>query len=107
MSCPCWHALSVHAHVLCRHHQHKCRAVLAPGGEVHVAIKVGPPYSRWDIPELAAHAGFVEVRRVPFRASQYPGYHHRTTESGAEALDVDSTAARKLLSTLVFKRRRA
>lgn len=83
------------------------RAVLAPGGEVHVTIKMGPPYSRWRIPELALRAGFVETRRMPFRAARYPGYHHRTTERGADPLDVGSAAARKLLTTLVFKRRRA
>lgn len=74
---------------------------------MRVTIKMGPPYSRWGIPALAASAGFVEACRVPFSAVQCPGYHHQTTERGAEKLDVDSPAARKLLTTLVFRRRQA
>jgi Domain of unknown function (DUF2431) len=83
-----------------------CRLVLAPAGEVHVTIKNGPPYSKWGVPALAAAAGFVLWEELPFSTAQWPGYKHQTTENGAVALDTDSASARKLLTTLAFRRKR-
>lgn len=60
-----------------------CRPVLAPGGEVHVTIKLGPPYSEWGVEGTAREAGYVHFDTLPFDAAAYPGYAHVTTEHGA------------------------
>lgn len=84
-----------------------CSAVLAPGGEVHVTLKMAPPYSEWGIPALAGEAGLVLYDTYKFEPSRFPGYHHQTTERGAAELDTDSVAARRLLRTLSFRRKKA
>jgi hypothetical protein len=81
--------------------------VLAPGGEVHVTLKMGPPYSEWGLEALAHEAGLVLYDTYNFEPSRYPGYHHQTTERGASKLDTDSAAARRLLRTLAFRRKKA
>ena len=84
-----------------------CSPVLAAGGEVHLALKLGPPYSEWGVEGLASEAGYVLMDTLPFDAAAFPGYQHVTTERGAAQLDTRSAGARKLLKTLVFRRRRA
>ena len=76
------------------------------GGEAHVTIKMALPYSEWGISDAAASAGLVQVDTLPFDFSSFPGYEHQTTEADAVQLDVSSNRARKLLKTLVFKRRK-
>lgn len=73
---------------------------------MHVTVKLAPPYSDWNIEDLAAQAGWVLVDTHAFDAAQFPGYHHRTTEKGAAPLDTESRAARRALRTLAFRRLR-
>lgn len=79
--------------------------VLARGGEVHMALKLAPPYSRWGAEDLAQAAGFVHFDTLPFDPTLFPGYRHQTTQAEAKSLDTQSRAALKQLKTLVFRRR--
>ncbi|CAM9518375.1 unnamed protein product, partial [Phaeothamnion confervicola] len=60
----------------------------ASGGEIHVTLKDHPPYSRWDIGELAREAGVVRLRTLPFDPAAFRGYRHRTTDPDAKRFDV-------------------
>jgi 25S rRNA (uracil2634-N3)-methyltransferase len=59
------------------------RAVLKPLGEVHVTLKLRPPYSGWRTDESAAESGFEVLRATRFMPTAFPGYRHRTTEADA------------------------
>lgn len=81
-----------------------CRQVLAPGGQVHVSLKLQPPYSQWGAHEQAKAAGFVHSDTLVFEPSAFPGYRHATTKEDAKTLDVRSKGAVHSLKTLVFRR---
>lgn len=81
-----------------------CRPLLTTGGEVHLTIKLQPPYSSWGAPELARDAGYVHFATRDFDLAAFPGYTHRTTEAGAVALDTGSADAKRAIKTLVFRR---
>ncbi|KNC47571.1 uncharacterized protein AMSG_02596 [Thecamonas trahens ATCC 50062] len=59
--------------------------VLAPGGEVHVALKTFAPYIHWNAPGAAAAAGLDLVVQHPLASLQLRehGYIHRTTDPNA------------------------
>ena len=82
------------------------RQVLHPEGELHVTLKLVPPYSRWDIDALAKEAGYTEKRREdgPFKTQQFPGYSHCTTLATAHPLDVSSKEALENTKIIVFGR---
>ncbi|KAJ3389480.1 hypothetical protein HDU84_008703 [Entophlyctis sp. JEL0112] len=50
-------------------------------GEIHVTLKDSPPYTLWNIKQLAAASASLSLRRkVPFTPEvSYPGYAHRRT----------------------------
>ncbi|CEO95649.1 unnamed protein product (mitochondrion) [Plasmodiophora brassicae] len=79
-----------------------CEPVLAQGGLVLVTIKDRPPYSRWNIAELAVGTGLELKAKLPFDADEFPGYAHRTTDPTAKKLVIDSQSA----NTFVFGRPR-
>lgn len=81
--------------------------MLATGGEVHVTLKMAPPYSEWGITALALAEGLIQVAQVPFDPGKYPGYRHKTTLKDAAGLDVHSRGALAQLRTLVFRRKAA
>ena len=51
--------------------------VLAPGGEVHLAHKAGPPFDGWDLPALAGEAGLQLLGSEPFPQDLFPTYVNR------------------------------
>eukprot|EP00823_Brevimastigomonas_motovehiculus_P006085 TRINITY_DN4803_c0_g1_i1.p1 TRINITY_DN4803_c0_g1~~TRINITY_DN4803_c0_g1_i1.p1 ORF type:complete len:383 (+),score=77.39 TRINITY_DN4803_c0_g1_i1:93-1241(+) len=66
---------------------HEASTFVKPDGEIHVTIKNGPPYNRWGIEKLGEEAGCSLMEKRRFLASQFPGYHHQTTEADAKPLD--------------------
>ena len=70
------------------------------GAEVHVTHKTIEPFSWWDVPALAAEAGFALARRVVFDKCLYAGYTNR------KALDRKGFACNDA-ETLVFELRDA
>ena len=52
---------------------------VAKGGQVHVALRSSSFYQSWDVEGLARSAGYVLLRKEPFRASAYPGYQEQRT----------------------------
>ena len=57
--------------------------VLAPGGEIHLAVKTGGSYDRWNVSELFAEREQISlVQQLPVDRSQFPGYAHRLTSGG-------------------------
>eukprot|EP00667_Euglena_gracilis_P013551 EG_transcript_13989 len=59
---------------------------LRPDGEIHVTMKVGRPYSDWEIVQQACLNDAVGyVREFHFAADAYPGYQHRHTNRDASA----------------------
>ncbi|MEV4759058.1 class I SAM-dependent methyltransferase, partial [Micromonospora sp. NPDC049559] len=65
---------------------------IRPGGKITVTLRVAkePNYyvSRWRPVEAAAAAGLRLVSQNDFQQSDYPGYGHETTASGANPADV-------------------
>ena len=86
------------------------QAVLSRGGQVHVTLKLSPPYDRWDIAGTVAEGtGMVLGDIMPFQAGAFPGYYHQTTKSDAKQLfraKGQAQAAReaRLCKTFVFVR---
>eukprot|EP00892_Ulva_mutabilis_P005241 jgi/Ulvmu1/3089/UM015_0129.1 len=80
------------------------RPLLMKGGELHITLKMQPPYSLWGIPELALEKGYVHYSTTDFDQAAFPGYKHMTTEKNASALDTSSAKATKAMKTLVFRR---
>ena len=78
------------------------RCVEQQGGQVHVTIKMAPPYSLWGIEGLAASAKLRHAATLPFDQALFPGYRHQTTRADAKALDVAQGAQSRLCKTLVF-----
>ena len=70
-------------------------------GEVHVTLKLRPPYSQWGADDLAAAAGLRLIGDTRFDPGQFPGYRHRTTLADAKEA-VDSWADVKHMRTLCF-----
>jgi hypothetical protein len=62
---------------------------LAPLGEIHVALKIKPPYSNWEIEKQAEESGMFFRQRLPFYLDHYPGYYHRTTDPNAVKFEAD------------------
>eukprot|EP00501_MAST-03F_sp_TOSAG23-6_P001730 GSMAST32.ASY1.ANO1.1804.1 assembled CDS len=60
------------------------REILMPLGEVHVTLKLRPPYSGWQVDENAAESGFEVLNVVRFNPEAFPGYRHQTTEADAK-----------------------
>ena len=81
-----------------------CRPLLKVGGEIHITLKMAPPYSEWDVPAIAQSAGYVKWRVSGFEFSQFPGYKHRTTLADAKHLDTGSSGAAGKTVTLMFRR---
>ena len=57
--------------------------LLAPGGEVQLAVKSGQPYAKWDVKSLfqaveKSHELRL-LRSFPVNKAQFPGYVHRLT----------------------------
>ena len=66
-----------------------CCAALRPGGEVHVAVKVGKPYSLWNVLGLAHRASSGQLEQVTeycFDPAWFPEYAHRRTAGFQEGL---------------------
>lgn len=43
-----------------------------------------PPYSRWNVAQLAQAAGLRLLSRLEFDKSRFPGYRHQTTDPQAK-----------------------
>jgi len=79
---------------------------LKPCGEAHVALKMSPPYDRWKVGTGGLDTGGLQLIDIlHFDAACFPGYHHQTTEAGANRLGTTRAADAKLLKTLVFARK--
>ena len=68
-----------------------CCAALRPGGEMHVAVKVGKPYSMWNILGLAHRASSGQLEQVTeycFDPAWFPEYAHRRTAGFQEGLSM-------------------
>eukprot|EP00730_Choanoeca_flexa_P019418 TRINITY_DN9483_c0_g2_i2.p1 TRINITY_DN9483_c0_g2~~TRINITY_DN9483_c0_g2_i2.p1 ORF type:complete len:271 (+),score=46.68 TRINITY_DN9483_c0_g2_i2:104-916(+) len=74
-----------------------------PRGEVHLTLKLKPPYSNWGSEQAAAEAGLCHVDTLDFDSTQFPGYRHQTTLKDAKKLDIASDKAAKACKTLVFR----
>ncbi|KAJ8102193.1 hypothetical protein POJ06DRAFT_79159 [Lipomyces tetrasporus] len=59
-------------------------SILDPRGTVVVTLFDGPPYSLWNLKELAKAAGFETVRSGKFVWDHYEGYKHRKTSGIGE-----------------------
>jgi len=88
-----------------------CCVALRPGGEVHVAVKVGKPYSMWNILGLAHRASSGQLEQVTeycFDPAWFPEYAHRRTVGFQEGL---SKAANEEISgrskTYVLRKKKA
>lgn len=58
--------------------------VLAPGGEVQLAVKTEGSYKKWDVLGLVRdNGGLTVARRAPLDATLFPGYVHRLTKGAA------------------------
>jgi hypothetical protein len=66
--------------------------VLAPGGKISVTLRNQWYISRWRPVQAAEAAGLhlVGSDPLPFSQTDYPGYTHETTESGANEADVST-----------------
>ena len=53
--------------------------VLEAGGAVHVAVKTGAPYDKWEVTKLAQNCGWRAVCGERFDPAAWPGYAHRRT----------------------------
>ena len=73
-----------------------------PLGEVHVTIKLGPPYDRWGIEALARDEGYIHRATRPFDQRAFPGYRHQTTLSDAKTFVAASAKESRKCRTLVF-----
>ncbi|KAJ9551611.1 hypothetical protein OSB04_015656 [Centaurea solstitialis] len=51
--------------------------MLNEGGEVHIRHRDDEPYSTWNVVLLAAEAGLKLKEKVPFKKTQFPGYHNK------------------------------
>ena len=63
---------------------------LNPGGKISVTLRGAWYVSRWKPVQAAAAAGLTMVGKdpLPFTQTDYEGYEHETTESGASEADV-------------------
>jgi len=61
---------------------------LAPSGEVHITLTMGPPYTRWGVVGLAEESGWRLRREQLFDPSAFPGYRHCTTLADAVQVDI-------------------
>jgi hypothetical protein len=81
-----------------------CRPLLKVGGEIHITLKMAPPYSEWDVNGIAQSASYVKWQVRPFDFAQFPGYKHQTTLADAKKLDTSSNGATGKVVTLVYRR---
>ncbi|KAJ1946373.1 Meiotic nuclear division protein 1, partial [Linderina macrospora] len=58
-------------------------------GQILVSLKSGPPYSHWNIRQLAKECGLRARNTHPFEIEAYPGYEHRRTLGFKEGLSKD------------------
>lgn len=56
------------------------------GGEIHVALKTGKPYSLWNVSSMARPLGLLCKPTLPFHPDRFPGYAHRRTLGHVEGL---------------------
>lgn len=76
--------------------------LLAPSGSIVVTLFENPPYSLWNVRDLARHVGLKVVRSFKFRFEVYPEYKHARTLgnlNGSAAWRGDERSAR----TYVFE----
>ncbi|EKX50304.1 hypothetical protein GUITHDRAFT_104114 [Guillardia theta CCMP2712] len=78
------------------------RDFLRDEGQIHVTIKVRPPYSEWGVEERAKEAGLILRKIIPFDQRLYPGYRHQTTKADAKTFVAASEQEAKLCKTFVF-----
>ncbi|KAI7822791.1 hypothetical protein BX661DRAFT_124512, partial [Kickxella alabastrina] len=70
-------------------HKGTAVAVAVKPGQIHVALKSGPPYSHWNIRQLAKDSGLMSRGSVVFDFSAFPGYEHRRTLGFKEGVSKD------------------
>ncbi|KAJ2628056.1 hypothetical protein H4R22_004093 [Coemansia sp. RSA 1290] len=58
-------------------------------GQIHVTLKSGPPYDKWNIKHLARECGLVTMRTSNFVLDSFPGYEHRRTLGFKEGVSKD------------------
>ncbi|ORX65912.1 hypothetical protein DL89DRAFT_270476 [Linderina pennispora] len=58
-------------------------------GQILVSLKSGPPYSHWNVRQLAKECGLRARSTHPFEIAAYPGYEHRRTLGFKEGLSKD------------------
>jgi hypothetical protein len=80
-------------------------SVLSPTGQVHVTIKMAPPYSLWNIEGIAETAGFDLIATKDFDQKLFVGYKHKTTQKDAKTFQAAGNLEQKLCKTLCFVRR--
>ncbi|KAF2254128.1 hypothetical protein BU26DRAFT_538616 [Trematosphaeria pertusa] len=65
-------------------HKAPAREFLKIGGRVIVTLFEGPPYTLWNVRDLARHSGLKVVESFKFDWADYPGYKHVRTLGALE-----------------------
>eukprot|EP01147_Barroeca_monosierra_P009117 gene9117-1418_t len=76
--------------------------VLHPNGQIHITIKMSPPYSGWDLPGSGKNAGLIHPGTLDFDSKLFPGYSHQTTLADAKTFDAATPTEASKCKTLVF-----
>eukprot|EP00897_Mesotaenium_endlicherianum_P008883 jgi/Mesen1/8022/ME000426S07167 len=80
--------------------------LLQQGGDIHVALKTGKPYTLWNAPALAQSAGLQLARTTVFTPSHFPGYHHCRTLGYLEGVSAAANEEVERKSKIfIFKKR--
>jgi 25S rRNA (uracil2634-N3)-methyltransferase len=58
---------------------HSCSSLLNAGGEFHLTLKKGEPYSSWNTVVIGKMSGYKVHHCTPFRPELFPGYAHKRT----------------------------
>ncbi|KAJ6800510.1 heavy metal-associated isoprenylated plant protein 41-like [Iris pallida] len=51
--------------------------MLRPYAEVHISHKMGDPFHKWNLEELASKNSLVLIERTCFKIEEYPGYNNK------------------------------
>mmetsp|Transcript_9498 Transcript_9498/g.14297 ORF Transcript_9498/g.14297 Transcript_9498/m.14297 type:complete len:271 (-) Transcript_9498:133-945(-) len=81
-------------------------AVLSSAGEVHITIKMKPPYSLWGIEDIAKDNKFRLVATKEFDQQLFPGYRHQTTEADAVTFRAAGNIEARSIKTLCFAKKK-